>query len=60
MYMLYCWLLREYFKVGCKVVNVIRNLKDVVVLWYCYWYLFNEFGCGFICWLEFFEEVVMG
>lgn len=59
-HMPYRWLPREHFKAGRKVVNVIRNPKDVAVSWYCHWHSSNELGCGSISWSEFFEEVVMG
>lgn len=59
-HMPYRWLPREHFKAGRKVINVIRNPKDVAVSWYCHWHSSNELGCGSISWSEFFEEVVMG
>lgn len=59
-HMSYRWLPREHFKAGRKVVNIIRNPKDVAVSWYCHWHSSNELGCGSISWAEFFEEIVMG
>lgn len=40
-HMSYRWLPREHFKAGRKVVNIIRNPKDVAVSWYCHWHSSN-------------------
>ncbi|XP_062601636.1 sulfotransferase 1C2-like [Saccostrea cucullata] len=59
-HMPYRWLPQEQFRSGRKIVNVIRNPKDVAVSWYCHWHSSNELGCGSVSWQEFFEEVVLG